>query len=72
MNRPAWQPPRPKRSQQRDGMTLIVTQCYFKANRAKLEIAIARGRKSYDKRQAIKERDMAKEARDAINRGKRR
>jgi SsrA-binding protein len=59
-------------SQQRDGMTLIVTQCYFKANRAKLEFAIARGRKTYDKRHAIKERDMAKETRDAINRGKRR
>ena len=59
-------------SLQRDGMTLIVTQCYFKANRAKLEIAVARGRKKYDKRQAIKERDMAKEARDAMNRGKRR
>jgi SsrA-binding protein len=51
---------------QRDGMTLIVTKCYFKNNRAKLEIAEARGRKKYDKRQAVKARDADKEARQAI------
>ncbi|HWP04422.1 MAG TPA: SsrA-binding protein SmpB [Polyangiaceae bacterium] len=51
---------------QRDGMTLIVTKCYFKNNRAKLEIAEGKGRKKYDKRQAVKARDADKEARQAM------
>ena len=53
-------------SNQRDGMTLIVTKCYFKNNRVKLEIAEGRGRKKYDKRQVVKARDAEKEAREAI------
>jgi SsrA-binding protein len=56
---------------ERDGMTLIVTKCYFKDNRAKLEIAEARGRKKYDKRQAVKARDADREARVAMGRGRR-
>src|SRR5678815_2519183 len=56
---------------ERDGMTLIVTKCYFKENRAKIEVAEARGRKKYDKRQALRERDADKEARVAIGRGRR-
>ena len=55
----------------RDGMTLVVTKCYFKNNRAKLEIAAAKGRKQHDKRQAIKERDADREARVAMRRGRR-
>ncbi|HEX5098306.1 MAG TPA: SsrA-binding protein SmpB [Polyangiaceae bacterium] len=51
---------------QRDGMTLIVTKCYFKNNRVKLEIAEGKGRKKYDKRQAVKARDADKEARQAM------
>lgn len=58
-------------SVEREGMTLIATKCYFKNNRAKLEIALARGRKVHDKRQAIKERTADKEARAAIGRAKR-
>ncbi len=53
-------------SNQREGMTLIVTQCYFKNNRVKIEIAEGRGRKKYDKRQVVKARDAEKEAREAI------
>jgi SsrA-binding protein len=55
---------------QRDGMTLIVTQCYFKANRGKIEIAVARGRKKHDKRQALREKDADREARVAMQRGR--
>jgi len=55
---------------EREGMTLIATKCYFKNNRAKLEIAIARGRKRHDKRQAIKDREGAREARQAVRRGR--
>src|ERR1043165_2181083 len=32
---------------ERDGMTLVVTRCYYKDNRAKLEFAMARGKKKY-------------------------
>lgn len=55
----------------RDGMTLIVTKCYFKNNRAKLEVALARGKKKHDKRQTIRERDASREAAAAIRRGRR-
>ena len=56
---------------ERDGATLIVTKCYFKQNRAKLEIAEARGKKKYDKRQALRARDADREARVAVQRGRR-
>ncbi len=55
----------------RDGMTLVVTRCYFKGRLAKLELAVARGKKKHDKRQAVKERDAAQEARQAVARGRR-
>ena len=58
-------------SSERDGATLIVTKCYFKQNRAKLEIAEARGKKKYDKRQALRARDADREARVAVQRGRR-
>ncbi|HLV21102.1 MAG TPA: SsrA-binding protein SmpB [Polyangiaceae bacterium] len=56
---------------ERDGMTVVATKCYFKNNRAKLEIALARGRKQHDKRQALRAREADREARQAIRRGKR-
>jgi SsrA-binding protein len=51
-----------------DGMTLVVTQCYFKQGRAKIEIAVARGKKKYDKRRTLKEREETREAAAAIRR----
>ena len=41
----------------RDGFTLIPTRMYFKKGKAKIEIAVAKGKKQYDKRQTIKRRD---------------
>jgi SsrA-binding protein len=55
----------------RDGMTLVVTKCYISKNRAKIEVAAARGRKKHDKRQVIRERDADREARVAMRRGRR-
>ncbi len=55
---------------ERDGMTLIVTKCYFKNNRAKVEVALARGKKRHDKRHAVKERDAERETRAALRRGR--
>ncbi|MBI2093079.1 MAG: SsrA-binding protein SmpB [Deltaproteobacteria bacterium] len=43
------------------GLTLIPTKMYFKGGRAKLEIALAKGKKSYDKRESIKKRDIKRE-----------
>ena len=40
-----------------EGFTLVPTKMYFKKGKAKLEIAVAKGKKQYDKRQAIKRRD---------------
>ncbi len=50
------------------GLTLIPLALYFKDGYAKVEIALARGRKSYDKRQAIAERESKREADRAIGR----
>jgi len=41
----------------REGFTLIPTKMYFKKGKAKIEIALAKGKKQFDKRQAIKTRD---------------
>ena len=41
----------------RDGFTLIPTKMYFKKGKAKIEIAVAKGKKEYDKRQTKKNRD---------------
>ncbi|MBM3569297.1 MAG: SsrA-binding protein SmpB [Alphaproteobacteria bacterium] len=43
---------------QRDGMTVVVLSIYFNAGgRAKVELALAKGRKAHDRRQAIKDRE---------------
>lgn len=43
------------------GMTIVPTRVYIKDGRAKVEIALARGKKSYDKRAVIAKRDQARE-----------
>ena len=43
------------------GMTLIPTMVYFKEGWAKVEIALATGKRKYDKRQVIMERDQKRE-----------
>jgi len=48
------------------GMTIVPTKVYLKDGRAKIEIALARGKKLYDKRETIAKRDAEREAqRDA-------
>ena len=42
---------------QREGFTLIPTKMYFKKGKAKIEIAVAKGKRHYDKRQTKKTRD---------------
>lgn len=47
-------------------LTLVPLSIYFHEGRAKLELALARGRKTHDKRHAIAARDAAREAERAI------
>ena len=44
-----------------DGLTLIPTRMYFKKGKAKIEIAVAKGKKQYDKRHTKKTRDWNRE-----------
>lgn len=48
------------------GYTLIPLSLYFKDGWAKVELGVAKGKKDYDKRQAIKERDDKREAERAM------
>jgi SsrA-binding protein len=43
------------------GVTIVPTQVYLKDGRAKVEIALARGKKLYDKRETIAKRDLQRE-----------
>jgi SsrA-binding protein len=49
------------------GMTIVPTMMYLKNGLAKLEIALAKGKRQYDKRQSIKKRDMAREVDRALD-----
>jgi SsrA-binding protein len=53
------------------GYTIVPTRMYLSKGRAKLEIALARGKKQYDKRQIIAERDSQREMDRAIARANR-
>lgn len=45
------------------GITLVPLKLYFKGNYAKVTVGIARGKKLYDKRETIKQRDLERERR---------
>src|SRR5262245_46950866 len=48
------------------GFTLVPLRMYFKNGRAKVELAVARGKKHYDKRETMKKSDAQKEIRRAM------
>lgn len=50
------------------GLTLIPLSLYFSDGKAKVEIGIAKGRKNYDKRQAIAKKDAKRETAKAVGR----
>jgi SsrA-binding protein len=50
------------------GYTLIPLRVYFRRNHAKVEVGLARGKRQYDKRQAIAERDAKREIERAVRR----
>ena len=48
------------------GLTLVPLSLYFKDGRAKIELALVRGRRRYDKRQELRRRDDERETRRAV------
>jgi len=53
------------------GLTLVPLRLYFRNGRAKVEVALVKGKKSWDKRQSIAERDAKREMQRAIRRDSR-
>ena len=51
------------------GYTLIPLRVYFSRNHAKVEVGLARGKRQYDKREAMAERDAKREIERAMRRG---
>ena len=51
---------------QEKGHTLVPLRVYFKDGRAKVELALGRGKRAYDKRQALAERDAKRETERAM------
>ena len=45
----------------RKGFTLIATKLYFKGSLAKVELAVAQGKKQWDKRETVKKRESERE-----------
>lgn len=50
------------------GLTIVPLQIYFKNGKAKVEISVARGRKTYDKREALKQQDAKRDIDRALRR----
>lgn len=49
-----------------EGLTLVPTKCYFKDSKVKFEIGLARGKKNYDKRDAMSEKDAKRDIERAM------
>ncbi len=56
------------RAIERQGMTAVATRIYFRGGRAKLEVALAKGKAKVDKRHSLKEKQADREAEAAIRR----
>jgi SsrA-binding protein len=56
---------------QQKGLTLIPTRLYFRSGRVKCEIAVAKGKQDWDKRETERRREDEREARAAIARSRR-
>ena len=48
------------------GLTLVPIKLYFKENKLKVLLGVCRGKKEYDKRESIKERDIKREMQKKI------
>jgi SsrA-binding protein len=54
------------------GLTVVPLSLYLKGNWIKMEIALAQGKKQYDKRETLKRKELDREAAEAVKAGKRR
>ncbi len=54
---------------QEKGLTLVPLRAYFKRGRAKVELGLGRGKRQYDKREAIKQREARREVARFVRRG---
>jgi len=54
------------------GFTLVPLRMYFKNGKVKVELALAKGKQLWDKRETERRRTADKEAREAVNRGRKR
>lgn len=57
-------------SVQRKGYTLVALKMYWKQNKVKLDIALVKGKKEFDKRETLKERDWEREKQRALKIGR--
>jgi len=57
---------------QQEGLTLIPLRLYFKNGRAKVELALAKGKKKYDKRETLRQRDAQRQIDRALTSRRRR
>ena len=55
-----------KRKTEEKGLTLVPLKVYFKDGRAKLELGLAKGKKNYDKRHSLAERDAKRDVERAL------
>lgn len=61
-----------ERAVQDKGVTIVPLKLYFKNGIAKVEIAVAEGKRDFDKRQALREQQDAREAQRAMRQANRR
>ena len=54
----------------REGLTIVPTKVYFKKGKAKVELAIAKGKKLHDKRNVMKKRDWQREQARILSKNK--
>ena len=52
-------------------MTLVPTRMYFKNNRVKVAVGLAKGKQAHDKRETIKKREIDRETRAAVKSARR-
>ena len=57
-----------RRAVESEGVTIVPLRLYLKGGRAKLEIAVGRGKRRYDKRAAIAKRDADRQMQRALRR----
>jgi len=50
------------------GLTMVPLRAYFRNGRVKMELGLARGKQTHDKREALKRREVEREARQALHR----